>query len=154
MLKTNLNTEVAVKELMDIFVDRLRNNLSSLGKAVSGNLINSLEYKIQKNNTGFTATLTAADYLEVVDKGRRPGKFPPPDQIKKWVQAKGITIGTLDQTAFVISRSIARKGIKATDVINKSFNEAFNIYKIKFAEKVAKDFEDMIDQINLKINKK
>jgi hypothetical protein len=149
-----INTEQACKEFMDIFMTELRNQLASLGKAVSGNLINSLSYTISRTNNGFDCILNAADYLSVVDEGRRPGSFPPLDKIEIWAEAKGIKIGTPRQTAFVIGRSISEKGIQPTDVINKSFDAAFERYKGKFLDQIELDFNDMIDKINLKINNK
>lgn len=49
-------------------------------------------------------------YAEVVEKGRRPGKTPPPvSAIKKWLKR----VGGDPNAAFVIARSIGEKGVKA-----------------------------------------
>src|ERR1035437_8168226 len=153
MALTNLlNTEQAVNEFMDIFMTELKNQLASMGKAVTGELIGSLSYKVNRSGNGFQAVLTSASYLDVVDGGRRPGKFPPLNDIRNWVEAKGIKIGTLDQTAFVIARSISQKGIKPTNVIEISFDIAWDRYQGKFADKIEQDFNEMIDSIQLKLN--
>jgi hypothetical protein len=73
----------------------------------------------------------------VMEEGRRPGaKFPPVDAIKLWVVRKlGIPPEEADGVAFVIARSIARKGIEGRHMfqeglevsephINQLFNEA------------------------------
>jgi hypothetical protein len=48
------------------------------------------------------------DYYHVMEKGRRPGgRMPPLDAIAGWLRRKGSTAN-----AFVVARSIARRGIK------------------------------------------
>ena len=76
-------------------------------------------------------------YAPVMEEGRRPGaKMPPVDAIKLWVVRKlGIPPEEADGVAFVIARSIARKGIEGKHMfkegleasephINKLFNDA------------------------------
>jgi hypothetical protein len=76
-------------------------------------------------------------YAPVMEEGRRPGaKMPPVDAIKLWVVRKlGIPPEEADGVAFVIARSIARKGIEGRHMfqeglevsephINQLFNEA------------------------------
>jgi hypothetical protein len=57
-----------------------------------------------------------AAYAQFVEEGRRKGaKQPPSTAIKEWIQQKGISKPSkysLDSFAFVIARSISRKGIK------------------------------------------
>ncbi len=48
-------------------------------------------------------------YYRVMEEGRRPGsKMPPPQELHGWLRRHGIPLGA----AFVIARSIARRGIK------------------------------------------
>ena len=50
----------------------------------------------------------ATEYASVMEMGRKPGgKMPPVSVIAAWAHRKGIMI-----SAFVLARSIARKGIK------------------------------------------
>lgn len=42
-----------------------------------------------------------------IERGRRPGTFPPPDALLAWAQAHGFT-----GPPFVLARAIARRGIK------------------------------------------
>lgn len=56
------------------------------------------------------------------DRGRGPGKAPPPQAILGWVQFKGIggTPRERKQIAFLIGRKIARKGTKGPHLYDKA----------------------------------
>lgn len=58
------------------------------------------------------------DYAKYVHDGRRPGKMPPLAPIALWVKRKGIGI-----PAFVIARSIARKGTKANPFLTRTIEK-------------------------------
>jgi len=60
----------------------------------------------------------ANDYLQWVDKGRRPGTYPPIRAIQRWVQIKGIP----KEAAWAIRQNIYKFGIKPTNVIKKTQN--------------------------------
>lgn len=71
-----------------------------------------------------------AQYASVVEWGRRPGrKAPPILVIAEWAKRKGITA-----PAFVIARSIGRKGIPGKHMFEKAFNSG--------RTKVKRIFED------------
>jgi len=105
----------------------------------SGALRNSLTYGIRDNNRGrlylkFFAKGPAAQYADIIEDGRKPGaRMPPVDAIKKWITVKPLrlrdlktgafvkmTPSAIDGAAFVIARSIGKKGIKGI----KYFEEA------------------------------
>jgi hypothetical protein len=87
-------------------------------KVATGTLVNSIRYTIDAN--GKISFLYSEDG-KWVTQGRRAGdRFPPPAPISKWIRQKGIT-GTNRETGkpltngqltFLISRAIARDGIK------------------------------------------
>ena len=112
-------------------------------KQVTGNLIKSLDFKIVQQTNDLMLEILAAPYYSVVDKGRKPGKMPPIKPIQKWVDRKGIKFKNMSQgqTAFVIARSIGKKGIKGIDVTNKLIKEI-----IQNKEKLIK--QGAIDDIN------
>lgn len=95
---------------------------------------------------------TKAPYYVAIHEGRRPGRIPPPvESIKEWMIRKGIKptvtlrrasgfgmiryLPTLDQFAWMMSRSIARKGIKGI----KFFDRALRIAAPKIAAEVMKE---------------
>lgn len=117
-------------------VERAQRNLGATrtvnGKkrraVATGNLKNSLSYVRSSLKASeiinFTATGSARNYANVVEYGRRKGaKQPPRDAIKKWIKAKPVrlqkkgggfipmTEANVNSAAFLIARSIAKKGI-------------------------------------------
>lgn len=117
----------------DELVKELTRQLLINDKVATRHLINSLDFDVVETMEGLTIKLKADYYLKYVDEGRSPGNFPPTKDIIKWIKAKGISFNnskgkkyTKEQMGFVIARSIGRKGIKATNVINTSINNILN----------------------------
>ena len=71
-------------------------------------LIHSIKYSVKKNAKGYELNIIMPDYAVFVDKGRKPGKQPPLEAIKKWTKRKGIP----EMAAFPIARNIGKFGIK------------------------------------------
>jgi hypothetical protein len=71
----------------------------------------------------------AADYFKYVDEGRKPNsKQPPIKPIQSWVTHKGIRFNNMSskQTAFIIARSIGKKGIKPLNAKQKLYSNLLN----------------------------
>jgi len=120
-------------------IDEIKKNLIKEDKIATGKLIKSLDYRTLKTVEGWTIQILGEKYLEFVDKGRKPGKQPPIAPILKWIQSKPIKfIGKTDkQAAFLIARSIGKKGIVPTNVINKSVKKILdNLQEIISIEKL------------------
>lgn len=96
----------------------------------SGALEKSIEFSVTVNDNVVSLQVTALDYLQWLDQGRKPGKMPPVDSIFKWVKKKGLkprqqglskSKRSLQQRqmglAFAIAKSIEKKGIKPTNLI-------------------------------------
>jgi hypothetical protein len=124
-------------------------------KQVTGNLIKSLDFKIIKDVDGFFLQILAAPYFSNVDKGRKPGKMPPSGPIKKWVDRRGIVIKgqTSAQTAFVIARSIGKKGIKPLNITNKLISNIIKNKESIIKSGVVKDVQELIDKIIINLNR-
>ncbi len=115
------NLRTSLDEFGRVVIEELKNNLISLGKNNTGNLINSLQCEITDSDDKLSINIYGADYLKVVDKGRSPGKQPPVSKLLPWVRSKNIQIGkTPESAAFAIAKSIGEKGIKPTNVIDKT----------------------------------
>lgn len=78
---------------------------------------------------------TAEDYAEYVDRGRRPGKYPPLYAIDRWVtqkkgmkgirNSKGQFISRKSQV-FLIRRSIGEHGYYGINFIDKAIEKSLN----------------------------
>lgn len=87
-----------------------------LGMRASGKFENELEVQVSESGSSITATLDGAHYTKQLVDGRRPGAFPPIQEIEQWIIDKGIQPIEEDLTtstlAFLIARKIAREGTK------------------------------------------
>lgn len=103
------------KDYVKIMVGLLKGN-KPFAKVASGSLISSINYRLQNTAQGINVILLANDYLQYVDKGRKPGTYPPIRAIQKWVAIKGIK----KEAAWAIRQNIFKFGIKPTNIIRKT----------------------------------
>jgi hypothetical protein len=83
------------------------------GMRASGDWADSLRVEASE----LTAILYGNDYTRQLELGRRKGRYPNIDSIKKWIIEKGVFTATLQKIkisslAFLIARKIAEKGWK------------------------------------------
>jgi hypothetical protein len=148
------NLEKALDEFGREFIKELTTQLLNADKKATGDLINSLDYQVVETIDGFMLNILSSPYLNYVDKGRKPGIAPPSSKFIKWIDARNIKwkdkkgkIIPKESVAFLIARSIGRKGIKPTNVIQKTINNIFT-NKQKILEQAAiKDIEALIEKI-------
>ena len=149
-----------LKEALNIFGDEyiteLTKQLIQLDKVATGKLLRSLDYKvIEKVEGQFEIIIKAQDYLKWVDEGRKPGTPPPYKAILSWVEARRIKFvnrkgnGFLknEQTAFIIRRSIGKKGIKKTNVLKTTLGNVLNLKSKIIKNGVQLDLEQLVNSI-------
>lgn len=120
-------------------------------KRATSSLYNNITYEIEYDQDGFPESFVIfmEDYWYWVDKGRKPGGFPPidPNVIKSWIRNKPVTfvpingkIPTLDQQAYLIGRSIAKKGTYKTDftkiATDTTLQESIDLFGEAYAEQI------------------
>lgn len=140
------------KDYVKIMVGLLKGN-KPFAKVASGSLISSINYRLQNTAQGINVILLANDYLQYVDRGRKPGTYPPIKAIQKWVAIKGIK----KEAAWAIRRNIFKFGIKPTNVIRKTktiietSRNANRKYEQRMVDNIVKMLEkDWIDSIDYK----
>ena len=134
-------TEV-LNEFADAFIQNARNNLEANQSNASYNLYNSFEKVIEVGEDYFKVSISLADYWQFLENGRGPGKFPPVDKIKEWIEVKPVNptplsngkTPSVEQLSFLISRKIANEGTEG-----KPFFEPAK-------EQTIREFEDKINQ--------
>jgi len=120
-----------VKELTDSLTKK---NLISSGKLGESLKIN-VQPKVKVFGQVYRMQINMADYGENVDKGRKPGKGLPPGVLQDWLrypntlqkvtgQDKQLSDYERKSLAFVINRSIKRKGIKPKNWIQPAVDKA------------------------------
>jgi hypothetical protein len=95
----------------------------------SGRLADSIDYVV----TGSRLTIRGNDYIYYLENGRKPGKRPPKDVIRKWIDDKGIVPRdniSKDSLAYLIARKMGEEGstiYKAggSDLVSGIFNDQF-----------------------------
>lgn len=108
------------KEILTIELHELQKDFllkyKEKGMEASGDWGRSLETIVNIQSDGsLTGSVRAFEYSQQLETGRKPGKFPPRDEIERWIKEKGIAARiendiSISSLAFLISRKIAREG--------------------------------------------
>jgi len=104
--------ELFEKEVEQLKLDFIK-KYNELGMKASGEWERQLEYFIKYVEKNVIVEYFGLNYTEYLTKGRTPGKFPPINVIRKWIDDKGITPKdkiSKDSLAFLIARKIANEG--------------------------------------------
>ena len=136
--------------------DKYKSKLKGEGVYATGKLYDSVNYKLTVKENVVELYFTALDYWINIEEGRQPNsKMPPVDVIKKWMIVRGIP--DKSGLAFVIARSIAKKGIKPNPFLRQTKIEIKELEpQIKLAlEQDLKEFvdENIKNKIKLELNK-
>ena len=141
-----MNTYDIAKQISGLYAQELRRqNIIS-----SGNLYRAAQRPvIEKRKNNFTISLNLPSYWEIVEEGRRPGKFPPPSSIDKWMNQRNIPPRediTREQQVYLISRKIAKKGIKGRYPLKKSLeSQRYKYLENKLEENLVVEIEEILD---------
>ena len=138
------------------YKDRLLND----DKKASGQLLNSITSEIKVGGEQFTVVLNLVDYWKYVEEGRKPGKFPPPKAILKWITVKPVIprpihgkLPTKQQLAFLIGRKIATEGIEAGHQLRDTVTALNAEYIPRLEKALQEDFEAYVIKTYQQIGK-
>lgn len=105
---------MSAEEILKIEFDKLRADIIARYDALGLRASGQFEKDLQNKTTGLTGLLVGSHYTEQLVNGRPPGKYPPIDIIREWVEKKPIQIIgeriSVSSLAFLIARKIAREG--------------------------------------------
>lgn len=104
----------ALGEIGKNIITDAKKTLKKQGHIATGNLYNTMNYVVNKNELSFDLSL----YAKYVDQGRRPGKGIPVDSLKKWLKIKGLD----ENLSFIINKKIREKGIKPSNFFTNAFD--------------------------------
>ena len=134
-----------IQDITNDFVVELKNRLTANKTNASGTLSNSIRGIVKQNGKYIVISIQLEDYYQFVENGRKAGKYPPINAIKKWISVKPVLprplksgkLPTQNQLAFLIARKISKVGIKPKpflkptitdfDLINKVYNEVVDL---------------------------
>lgn len=153
----------ALIQILNNLIERYKTLLKENGKVASGDLLNSIKGEVRVDNNLYTFVINLNDYWKYLENGVNgtavdngstysfKGKTVNTDAIEKWITVKGIVphsinnkVPSTKQLAYVISRSIARNGIKGGHYLNNSLQSTNFINNI---------IEEFSKQVNIEINK-
>lgn len=149
-----------LKKEMDKFgaglIKELAQQLIIADKKATGSLIKSLDYEVIEVLGTLVTNITADNYLYWVDQGRKKGKKAPPQSaIRKWIDDKGIQrfrdkkgrFISKNSQAFLIARSIGKKGIQKTNVIKKSVDRLLRAKQALITKAAGQDLKELARNI-------
>lgn len=155
--RTSMTDLTQIKDIRDIctqICDIYRNKMDQAGYDKNGELYNFKEIVEYKGNL-FELSVLVPDYFHFAENGRRPGKFPPPDAILKWVQFKRLVprpgrdgkVPSTNQLVYLISRKIATKGTEGKHLFEKTLDDP-NLDNLadKLVELITAEFEKEIEK--------
>lgn len=148
-----------VQRVLGEFAVALRNeyqdNLILHNRIASGDLLNSVEYVIDRDGYTYTISLMLKDYWYFVENGRKAGKMPPMDAILSWIKAKPVLprpnakgkLPTPQQLAFLIARKIGEEGTEGTQDLRKATDTIWDTFEDRLYEAIDEDVDAAFIQI-------
>lgn len=147
-------TEALLNSFGNTLISRYREKIKEYA---SGKLYNTINFEITKGSSNYIVTINLEEYWRNISYGRKPGsRMPPVEAIEKWITVKKIIprplilpnkksiIPTVQQLAFIIARSIAKKGIQAKPFMRETIAETIETFKDKLIITLK---EDIISEI-------
>lgn len=136
-----------------------KENLSKSGRRATGNLITSVNTKVNVDGNEFEIELQLADYWYYVEEGRNPTTATTPsipnlrEKILEWIKVKPILphpdkngkLPTDEQLAFLISRKIHNEGFEGSNDLEHTMEEID--YDTIIEEALAADVMECFDEI-------
>lgn len=147
-----------LQQVLDDFTKDVAETYRSLllrdGKNATGELISSIKPMTPELVDGaFECSLSLAPHWKYVENGRRPGRFPPIDNILEWVKAKPQLARpnrldrkeiTPKQLAFLVARKIATKGIQPGNQLEEAIDIVYARWKDRIDAAITADIEAIL----------
>lgn len=152
------NLQATLAQFIQDLIQTYKSLLIRDDKKATGNLIKSIRpLDIEYSNNQMTLSISLASYWKYVEYGRRPGKFPPINSILNWIKIKpvipcpinGLKAPSEKQLAFLISRKIAREGIKPGNQFTEALKLSWTKWEKTISDAISKDLNEAIDLVSL-----
>ena len=143
-----------IKELNDIcqqIADVYKQKMQQAGYDQQGELY-KFTWVTEYNGNLFELYFNLPDYYIFAENGRKPGGFPPPNAILKWIQfkrlvpsTKGKAIST-KQLVYVVSRKIALEGTEGKHLLQQTIDETYDTLVDRLVEAIANKIENELEK--------
>lgn len=144
-----MENDEEIKEILQYLGNSIVGDMRALielnGAIASGWLIDSISSKVFKNKDDvYSLSFSYLFYGKFVDRGRRPGKMPPVDDIREWCRLKGIP----QEAAWPIAVKIGREGYRGINFTEPIY-EDLRVIKEIMGEKFSNVFtKELLRNIN------
>ena len=148
-------TEALLNSFSNTLISRYREHISEYA---SGKLYKTIDYSITAQNDSYLVTINLEEYWKFIEKGRRAGaKIPPVSAIENWIKIRKIIprpvtlksgkqrVPTVQQLAYVIARSIARKGIAPRPFMRETIEDTMKDFQSKLSAVIREEVLDNLD---------
>ena len=142
------NTEKVLEEYAIAFRNALQDSYIEDDRNASVELLNSIDYLIQKDNVQFIVSIKIADYYKYLETGTKP-HWPPVNAILDYIKTKPILpdnrfgkLPTPEQLAYLIGRKISEEGTEGTNNFHKTAEKINAEYMDKIEEAITKDVDE------------
>ena len=141
------NIERVLKAYADSAGDTYRSYMRLGGKDASGKLSQSAKADVRVEGTKYQVVMHLEEYWKYVENGRKPGKFPPLDKIREWIEVKPVIprpmkngkLPSINQLAYLIGRKIAIKGIVPSPVLELTVQDLNDRFMDELKEAIRQD---------------
>lgn len=145
-------------EVLKDYAIELRNTLQDSyindDRIATGDLLNSVEYIIEKDDRQIEVSLQLEEWWKYVEYDTKP-HFPPPDAMLKYVKAKPVLprqdrngkLPTPNQLAYLIGRKISEVGTTGTHNVRDTVRLINERYEEKIGQAISEDINNELDVI-------
>lgn len=141
-----------IRNICEQIAQVYRDKMSNAGYDPNGELM-KFTWVTEYNGNLFQLFFNLPNYFPYAEYGRRPGKFPPPDEILKWIQFKRIVpsshsgkIPTTSQLVYLISRKIALKGTQGKHLLQQTIDATYDNLVDRLVEVIADNIENELEK--------
>lgn len=145
-------------EVLKEYAIELRNTLQDSyitdDRIATGDLLNSVEYIIEKDDRQIEVSLQLEEWWKYVEEDTKP-HFPPPDAMLNYVKAKPVLpkpdkngkLPTPNQLAYLIGRKISEVGTTGTHNVRDTVRLMNERYEEKIGQAISEDINNELDVI-------
>ena len=145
-------------EVLKDYAIELRNTLQDSyindDRIATGDLLNSVEYIIEKDDRQIEVSLQLEEWWKYVEEDTKP-HFPPPDAMLNYIKAKPILpkpdrngkLPTPNQLAYLIGRKISEVGTTGTHNVRDTVRLMNERYEEKIGQAISEDINNELDVI-------
>lgn len=141
-----------IRNICEQIAQVYRDKMNNAGYDQNGELM-KFTWVTEYNGNLFELYFNLPDYWLYAENGRRPGKFPPPDAILKWIQFKRIVpsshsgkIPTTNQLVYLISRKIALNGTQGKHLLQQTIDETYDTLVDRLVEAITNQIENELEK--------